>query len=206
MGKPMKIKILLRLYEELNDFLPPAKRKRRFDYRLNAGSTINDLLAKLGVPAAQVELALVNGTSVGFSHVLKTGDFVSFYPVFESFDVAGLVRMRKRPLRHLHFMTGPRLARLTCYLRLLGFDTIQACSWSNEKVIRESQKGKRIILTRNTALAASPEFTRIYLVRETSPKKQLAEVLRRFDLINPDGYSQLRSIIDGISTCEAKNR
>ncbi len=95
----MKLEIHVRLYEGLNDFLPPDKRKRRFAYRLSAGDDVAKLLAELGVPCGHVDLVLVNGESAGFSHFLQSGDFVSIYPVFESLDVSSLVRVRKKPLR-----------------------------------------------------------------------------------------------------------
>jgi hypothetical protein len=192
----MTSEIYLRVYEELNDFLPPGKRKRRFSYRLNVCISITELLAKLRIPSAQVELVLVNGDSVDFSHFLKPGDFVSLYPVFESFDVTELVRCRKQPLRQIRFLVGPRLARLMHYLRILGFDTVDARSWPNHRIIQKSGEDSRIILTRAPALANCPELSRIYFVRETTPKKQLAEVLRRFDLISSTRSTQLKTIID----------
>jgi hypothetical protein len=179
---PMKSEIHLRLYEELNDFLPPDKRKRRFSHRLKTGADVAALLAELRVPRDQVELVLVNGDSTDFSHLLKSGDFVSIYPVFESFDVSSLIRVRQKPLRLIRFVVGPRLVRLARYLRLLGFDTLDGSDWFLDKIVRTTRKERRILLTRDPALMAHPELMRRYLIRETAPKRQLIEVLRRFDL------------------------
>jgi hypothetical protein len=179
---PMKPEIHLRLYEELNDFLPPDKRKHRFNYRLKKGSDVASLLAELGVPCGHVELVLVNGDSTDFSHLLKSGDFVGIYPVFESFDVSSLIRVRKKPLRPIRFLVGPRLVRLARYLRSLGFDTLDGSEWSLDKIIRTTHKERRILLTRDPALMTHPKLTRRYLVQETAPRRQLIEVLRRFDL------------------------
>ena len=182
LGMPMNAEIHIRLYEELNDFLPSGKRKRRFNYRLKTGADVATLLAELGVPRDQVELVLVNGDSTGFSHLLKSGDFVAVYPVFESLDVSSLIRVRPKPLRLMRFVAGPRLIRLTRYLRLLGFDTLDGSTWSLDKIILITGNERRILLTRDPALMERPSLTRKYLVRETAPKRQLIEVLRRFDL------------------------
>ena len=47
----------------------------------------------------EVELILVNGVSVGFSHPVRDGDRISVYPKFEALDVSPLLRIRERPLR-----------------------------------------------------------------------------------------------------------
>ncbi len=180
---PMKSEIHLRLYEELNDYLTPDRRKCRFNYRLDAGSDVAKLITELGVPRDHVELVLVNGNSVDFSHLLKSGDFVGIYPVFESFDVSSLVRVRDKPLRLIRFLVGPRLIRLARYLRLLGFDTLDGSAWPIEKKIRISREDRRILLTRDPSLMENPGLTHRYLIQETAPKKQLVEVLRRFDLL-----------------------
>jgi sulfur carrier protein ThiS len=183
---PMKLEIQVRLYEELNDFLPSGMRKRTFAHRLRAGADVAQLLAELGVPPGHVDLVLVNGDSADFSHLLKSGDFISLYPVFESLDISSLVRVRKKPLRTVRFLAGPRLIRLKIYLRSLGFDTLDGSLWSIEKLIRISRKERRILLTRDPALMEHPELTHGYLVQETAPKRQLIEVLRRFDLANSE--------------------
>lgn len=179
----MKLEIHVRLYEELNDFLPPERRKRRFAHHLSPGADVALLLAELGVPPDRVELILVNGDSTDFSHFLKSGDFVSIYPVFESLDVSSLVRIRKKPLRTIRFLMGPRLIRLAGYLRSLGFDTQDGSAWSAEETIRISRKDRRILLTRDPSLMEHSGLTHGFLVQETEPKHQLIEVLRRFDLL-----------------------
>ncbi len=183
---PMRSEIHVRLYEELNDFLPPDKRKRRFAHRLSTGADVAKLLTELDVPRGHVELVLVNGNSTDFSHLLKSGDFVAIYPVFESLDVSSLLRVRTKPLRTIRFLVGSRLIRLAGYLRSLGFDTLDGSSWSVEKAIRMSRKDRRILLTRDPVMMEHPELMHGYLVQETAPKRQLIEVLRRFDLANKE--------------------
>ncbi len=181
----MARKIYLRLYEELNDFLPPDKRKHPFPYPVDRNATVGELLRRLAVPETEVELVLVNGVSTDFNHRLEEGDFVSVFPVFESLDVTSVLRVRKKPLRQIRFIAGNGLSRLAGYLKRLGFDTLNCHSWPLEKTVRAAEGERRILLTRDPLLLKSTELSRICLVRASEPGKQLLEVLSRFDLHSP---------------------
>ncbi len=191
--------IQLRLYEELNDFLPPERRKRRFAVEPAGISTVEELLASLGVPADQVELVFVNGDSVDFSHPVRDGDSVSAYPVFESLDIRPLLRVRSAPLRRIRFIAEGGLSRLARCLRALGFDAADAGSADREEIVRAAEDGGRVVLTADPRLAASPDLTRVYLVRSSTPRRQLKEVLSRFDLMDRSGHRPLRIIPARIS-------
>jgi hypothetical protein len=49
------------------------------------------------------DVILVEGESVDFSYRPADGDRISAYPVFESFDIKPLVRLRPQPLRQNPF-------------------------------------------------------------------------------------------------------
>lgn len=178
----MRSEIHLRFYEELNDFLPLNKRKRRFVYPFEGRIRIKRLLQIFEVPLDLVELVLVNGDSVGFSHLLENGDTVSVYPVFESLDVGPLVRVRKKPLRRSRFLVDISLNRLAFYLRLLGFDARISHTPCREDIVRKAEKDRRILLTRDAALYRDPSIARSHLVRQDKPRRQLAEILSGYDL------------------------
>ena len=181
----MTSEIYLRFYEELNDFLPPNKRKLRFAYTVEDGSPVEKLLKDFEMPLHLVEMVLVNGDAVKISHRLKNGDTVSIYPVFESLDIGPLVRLREKPLRQLHrnrFLVDTGLNRLSAYLRLFGFDTRNSTAGSGENIVRLAEKARRILLTCNAALIKNPAITRIHLIRHKKPRRQLAEILSRYYL------------------------
>lgn len=171
----MSEEIHLRFYEELNDYLPPERRKREFKYSLEMLASVGQVLENLGVPDGEVELALVNGSSVGLARNLKPGDRLSLYPVFESFDVKPALRIRNKPLRITRFLVEPQLSRLAFYLRMLGFDAPVDSRTGN------AEENRRIVLTADSELLKSG-LPRVYVVRERKPGKQLKEVLSRFDL------------------------
>jgi uncharacterized protein with PIN domain len=172
----------LRLYAELNDFLPPRTRHRPLAHTFAARTSVKDAIEAQGVPHTEIDLILVNGQSVDFSYLLDDGDRVSVYPVFEAFDVLPLTRLRREPLRVVRFVLDGHLGRLAAYLRLAGFDTAYQTDCGDDDLARTSAETHRILLTRDLALLKRGNVTHGYWVRATDPRQQLVEVLRRFDL------------------------
>ncbi len=171
-----------RFYAELNDFLPPARRKVTFTHTFQGRVSIKDMIEALGVPHGEVELILVNRLPVDFSHLVQDGDRISVYPVFESLDITPLVRLRPRPLRDPKFVLDAHLGRLATYLRLLGFDALYRNDYEDEELARLSADEHRTLLTKDRGLLKRSMVTHGYCVRATDPKAQAREVVERFDL------------------------
>ena len=171
----------LRFYAELNDFLPPEDRHRPVERPFRVRPSIKDLIEAAGVPHTEVDLVLVNGESVDFAHPVRDGDRISVYPVFESVDIAAVTRVRPEPLRELRFVLDVHLGRLAAYLRLAGFDTVYRNDLDDAELAGIAAGG-RVLLTRDQELLKRRAVIRGYWLRAPSPRSQLAEVLRRFDL------------------------
>jgi uncharacterized protein with PIN domain len=171
-----------RFYAELNDFLPPFRRMVPFAHSFGSSGSVKDMIEALGVPHTEVDLILVNGDSVDFSYAVQDGDYISVYPVFESIDITPLLRLRPEPLRETRFVLDTHLGRLAGFLRMMGFDTLYRSDNQDKELVRISTSERRLLLTRDRGLLKRKAVTRGYFVRETEPRHQLAEVLRRFDL------------------------
>jgi uncharacterized protein with PIN domain len=171
-----------RFYEELNDFLPPERRKVSFRKSFRGRVSIKDMIESLGVPHAEVELILVNGESVDFSYLVRDQDRISVYPMFESLDITPLLRLRPAPLRECRFAVDSNLGRLATHLRLLGFDTLYRNDFSDEEIVALAAREGRIVLTRDRRLLMRSEVVRGYFVRATQPLQQTREILQRLDL------------------------
>lgn len=171
-----------RFYEELNDFLPPEKRKLTFDYPLLRRASVKDIIEALGVPHTEVEVILANGESVDFGYIVGGGDRISVYPMFESLDIRPLLKLHELPLRQPRFVLDCHLGRLARYLRQLGFDTLYRNDYSDEGLATISAGEKRILLTRDRNLLKRRIIDHGYFVRNQDPRRQLDEVLARFDL------------------------
>ncbi|MFP5304895.1 MAG: Mut7-C RNAse domain-containing protein [Gammaproteobacteria bacterium] len=171
-----------RFYEELNDFLAPERRKRRFEHAFRGPVAVKDVVEALGVPHTEIDLILVNGRSVRFSYRLRDRDVVSVYPVFETLDITPLLRLRPRPLRVSRFVLDAHLGTLARYLRLLGFDTLYRNDYSDAQLARVAHDERRVLLTRDVGLLKRSLVTRGCFLRETAPLRQLHEIVRRLDL------------------------
>ena len=173
---------VFRFYEELNDFLPPERRKTSFVHEFDRRASVKDMIEALGVPHPEVELVLVNGRSVDFDHVVRDRDRIAVYPVFESFDVSELLKVRAAPLRALRFVLDGHLGTLARYLRLSGFDSLYRNDYGDDELAAISAAEDRILLTRDRDVLKRRIVTHGYWVRNDVPRDQLAEVFRRFDL------------------------
>ncbi|MGB7538019.1 MAG: Mut7-C RNAse domain-containing protein [Anaerolineales bacterium] len=171
-----------RFYAELNDFLPPARRRKEFVHDFRGRASIKDMIEALGVPHTEVDLILINGQSVDFTHPVRDGDRISVYPVFESLDIHPLLRLRPEPLRRPAFVLDGHLGRLTAYLRLLGFDSLYRNDFNDDELAGLSAAERRILLTRDRGLLKRSIITRGYCVRSAIPREQIREVVERFDL------------------------
>ena len=174
--------IFVRLYEELNDVLPFEEKKRTFSRTLPKGSAISALLSDLRIPVERVELAMVNGRSVQPSYILRDNDYVSLFPVFESIDVAPLVRFRKFPLRSLKFLADHTVRRLGEKLGNRGYDVRQEPSMDDLELVEVANREGRILLSIRTRLGRSTGVTRALSVPEGDPEAQLAHLFTRLDL------------------------
>ncbi len=174
----------VRCYAELNDHLPARRQMVTFAHVIDDHIPVSAMLKAIDVPTSEVDLVLVNGESVDLSHVIKHDDRVSVYPVFESFDITSLAKVRSRPLRKIRFVLDVHLGKLASHLRMLGFDTLYRNDYADDKLISISKNDGRALLSRDQRLINGPSITRGYCVRATDPRLQLVEVLHRFDLFN----------------------
>ena len=116
----------VRFYQELGDFLAPHRRGREFELTVHDGTTTKALVEHCGVPHGEVDLLLIDGESVDFACKLQDGQRVSVYPVFESFDISALTRVRPVPLQVVRFLVDANLGKLASLLRMCGLDATDA--------------------------------------------------------------------------------
>ncbi len=173
-----------RFYAELNDYLPENRVKQTFEKEFDPQESIKHIVESMGIPHTEVDLILVNGVPVGFSSHLIDGDMVSIYPVFESFDISPVNRLRPEPLREPRFILDTHLGKLASYLRMLGFDTLYNNRAEDRDLAEISCREHRILLSRDRGLLMRNIVTHGHLIKETDPTKQLMEVIQRFQLIN----------------------
>jgi uncharacterized protein len=171
-----------RFYEELNDYLPSSRRKRSFTHAFDGTPAVKDVIEGLGVPHTEVDLILVDGRSVRFTHRLRGGERMAVYPMFERLDIRPLYRLRPKPLRRTRFLADAHLGKLARLLRLLGFDTRYSTELSDRELVATSGREHRILLSRDLRLFMHKALTRGYRLRSTDPERQVEEVIRALSL------------------------
>ena len=185
-----------RFYEELNDFLPPERRRASFAYSVAGTRSVKDAIEAIGVPHTEVDLILVDGHSVGFDCVLRGGERVAVYPVFERLDIAPLQHLRPRPLREPRFVLDTHLGTLARHLRMAGFDCLYRNDYRDSELVTAALAEGRIILTRDKGLLKRRLVTHGYFVRAIEPWEQLREVV---------GTLQLESGLKPFTRCRECN-
>ncbi len=179
---PCQNRAWFRFYEELNDYLPEAERKQSLAVGFGKNTSVRELIEEIGVPAGEIDRILVNGESVGFDHRLAGGERVSVYPVFESFDISPLIRLRDRPLRNSRFIVDQELSPLARLLCSRGFDSRRSDELSNEAILWIAVKEKRILLSRNPGLLADARLSHGFRIRARETRAQFQEVMARLQL------------------------
>jgi hypothetical protein len=178
--KPKQVRV--RLYGALNDFLPPGRRGAEFPHTFAGTPSVKDLLESLGPPHPEVDVILVDGEAVDFSHRVEDGARVSAYPAFHSIDVTPVTRVGLPLPSDPRFALDVGLGRLSGFLRMLGFDTLWRNDFADDELARLSGDEERVVLTRDIGLLKRAEVRHGYYPRNTDPAHQLVEVVRRYQL------------------------
>jgi uncharacterized protein len=182
MVEPSPARAYFRFYAELNDHLQPSEQQKSIERTFYIPSTVKDMIESFDVPHTEVELIVANKASVDFSYLVRDGDYISVYPMFESVDITPELRVRPEALREPKFVLDVHLGKLAAYLRMLGLDTFYRSCLADPELVRISSEQHRILLTRDRALLKHNAVTHGYWLRETDSKLQVSEIIRRFDL------------------------
>ena len=165
--------VTLRFHGGLNDFLAPERRGTSFLHPLPSPCSVKDLIEALGPPHPEVDVVLVDGRAVDFSHRVQPGQRIDIHPPHAPLDV----------LPEPRFLLDVGLGRLAGSLRMLGFDTVWRNDFADDVLARRSRDEQRILLTRDLGVLKRSEVLHGYFPRETDPSRQLVEVARRYRLI-----------------------
>ncbi len=167
----------IRLYGELNDFLPPGRRGHPQIVPLPKGEhpALKQVLASLGVPPVEVGCARLNGARVPLSIGVPPASRVEAHPWERG--RSPLIQGENAP----RFVLDNHLGRLASYLRILGFDTLYRNDYQDEELARLAAAG-RILLTRDRQLLMRNAVRYGRWMRSKNPREQLREVVTRFGL------------------------
>lgn len=171
-----------RFYEELNDYLPAALRKRDVDFFFDKETTVGAALEAFGIPREAVELILVNSESVDFGRCIDHGDRLAVYPMFESIHVGPLLRVRKETLRKTRFAVDPDLGALAQALKNREADVFFSPFLSRSQLSDKARSEQRILLTRCGGWVEAEGLARVIFVKGKDVEREAERILRLLDL------------------------
>lgn len=161
--------------DELNDFLPPARKHTAFDYPFTGNPSGKHLIEALGVPHTEVAGIRVNSRPVPLSYRVQHGDQIEIIPAAQPDGEPSGSEPR--------FVLDNHLGQLAIYLRMLGFDTLYRNDYQDDELAQVTGLEGRILLTRDRRLLMRKIVVYGYCIRNLEPRQQVVEVLRRFGLL-----------------------
>lgn len=177
-----QIRTEVRVYAELNRFLPARLRGHTLSVTFVRPRSVKDLIESIGVPHTEIDLILVDGTPADFSHLIERDGRIAVYPTFGSFDVSMTEPMLRPPLESWRFICDVNLGKLMHMLRLLGFDSLMDPAWDDEYLAELSAGEGRILLTRDRGLLMRSVVVHGAFIHSDQAIDQARYVLDRFRL------------------------
>ncbi len=167
-------------HDRLKDFLPSRQRNHPITHHFKERASVKDMVESLGVPHPEIEAIFANTAPQNFTYLVEDGDIIEVYGEIPE----GLPYMPLRsPLPPIpSFVLDTHLGQLAVYLRMLGFDTLYRNDYPDEELADISSREGRILLTRDKGLLKRGIVTYGYFIRNSNPKQQVVELLRRYRL------------------------
>jgi hypothetical protein len=165
-------------FDELNDLLAPGKKGVDFTCSFGDHQSVKHLIEALGVPHTEVMQVLANDRSVQFDYIVLDGDRIEVYP----FRPTAGVPSQSLPDAAPRFIIDNHLGKLAKSLRMLGFDCLYRNDYQDEELARLAAQEGRTLLTRDRRLLMRKMIVSGYCVRDLDPRRQVQEVMRRFNL------------------------
>jgi uncharacterized protein with PIN domain len=174
----------IRFDDELNDFLSTGRRGHDFTYSFKGSPSLKHLVEALRVPHTEVGRIIINGRQESLSYLVQDGDQIKIFCASPQTSERNRIQQVGSGIEQPKFLLDNHLGKLAVYLRLLGFDVSYRNDYQDEVLVAESLKEERILLTRDRGLLMRRVIQRGYCIRTLDPKRQVVEVLQRFDLFD----------------------
>lgn len=173
--------VTLRCYGELTE-LAAADRDGIVRAPLGTARPLDVVVQSVGIPCTEVDLAVVDGQSVGWEHPVASGDRVALYPPFGWLPAGVVSRVRPAPpAPPVELVADVALAELAELLHRLGLHVDHDPDATAEHLVDRAAAEDRVLLTGDRQLLMDPRVRHGVLVRTGDPDRQLVDVLHRLD-------------------------
>lgn len=160
-----------RVHGRLARFLAPPRRGAPVVQSFDGAPAVKDPVEALGVPHTEVAQVRIDGVDASLTQRVRGGECVDVDPVT-------VQRTGHAP----RFVLDVHLGRLAGYLRLVGIDAAYSNDADDDALVACSHREARTLLTRDTGLLKRANVIDAAFVYATDPRRQLRDVLDRFDL------------------------
>lgn len=168
---------------ELSVLLRPVWRGTNpVDLTIDRAASVKDVIESLGPPHTEVGSILLQGREVDFTFPVLDRHRFAIHPVVSPCDVTRATLLRPHPLTSIRFLVDANVGRLARYLRMAGFDTLYADTISDEEIVQQLERDRRILLSRDIGLLKRKQVEYGRYVRSENPADQLREVLHLYNL------------------------
>jgi uncharacterized protein with PIN domain len=172
----------VRFHGELNDFIAGESQHTDLEQTYDHVRSIKDLLESMGVPHTEINVLMVNGSSVDFSYLVAAGDSIDAYPAHDRPGSSAFIALQPAISGSPAFVLDVHLGKLAAYMRMYGFDAYYQNNLDDPALASISAEQNRILLTCDRRLLMRSKITSAYFVRQRIPEKQLEEVIQRYQL------------------------
>jgi uncharacterized protein with PIN domain len=172
--------VRLRVYGDLDFFLPSRTRGGRVERHLSEKTSAKDVIESCGVPHTEVDLIFVNGEPVDFDYLIATDSEIEVYP--PGIQSSHFIEKQLQAVVIMEFVADGHLGKLVRDLRLLGIDVAYDPAAEDRQLVEIVSRNNRALLTRDRRLLMYAAVQHGYYLRSQNPLEQTIEVLRRFDL------------------------
>ncbi|MEV0701255.1 Mut7-C RNAse domain-containing protein [Saccharopolyspora sp. NPDC050389] len=160
--------VLVRIDPDLWFFAAPRRRVEQFELRYDGTATLGHLAESVGVPLTEVGPLLVDGVRATPGHQPRPGATIEIGPVERPQPVAA------------RFVLDVHLGKLARRLRLLGVDTAYRNDSTDDELIAQAERERRVLLTQDRGILRRRALWAGGYVRGADPARQLADVIDRF--------------------------
>lgn len=178
----MGVPVLLYFHPALSPLITSPHNSGRVEYCLSRKASVKDVIESLGIPHTEIAHLTVNGEEKGFDYILVAGDTVEVHAVMTTADVYSPNILRQKMPERIRFVVDVNVGKLARLLRLLGFDAVYHSGFGDETLARIAHEEQRIMLTKDATLLKRKIVQFGRLVRSTTPREQLLEVVELYDL------------------------
>jgi uncharacterized protein with PIN domain len=165
---------------DLPFFVRPGRDEREIVRQLREKTSVKDAIEACGVPHPEIDLILLDGTPVDFSHPLQSDGTIEIFPVPAPPGLFPEARLQRRGCTR--FVADGHLGKLTRDLRLLGMDVAYEPRASDAELLIRATTEERALLTRDRRLLMHAVVRDGYYPRSQIAEEQTRQVIDRFEL------------------------